>query len=148
MNLFTLPQVGPDPHTVKRQPTNMILLVTHAGRDTTRTESSAPKQAHHSEINSSLSHQQIRESNHATVAGAALEAALTRISDSGHVPGNKAPCDMSRTSKSTSRSVGPAAKTAVQQTDKAAQQALRLASTSRLEKEQAERAERIRAANL
>lgn len=50
--------------------------------------------------------------------------------------------------KSTSRSVGPAGKATVQQRGKAAQQALRLASTRKLEKEQAERAERIRAANL
>ena len=100
----------------------------------------------------SLSSQQTFENHHATSAGAALEAALTRISDTGHVPANKAPCDMSRTSKSTMKgtfhSVGPAGKTALQQSDKAAQQALRLASTRRLEQEQAERAERIRAANL
>ena len=47
--------------------------------------------------------------------------------------------------KSTSRSVGLPGKTTAQHTDTAAS---RLASTRRLEKEQAERAERIRAANL
>lgn len=117
----------------------------------TWTDSSAPK-VHYSETNNSQSSQQTCESNHATSAGAALEAALTKISDTGHMPSNKAPCDLSRTSKSTmkstSHSVGLAGKTTVQQTNKAAQQALRLASTRRLEKEQAERAERIRAANL
>lgn len=77
---------------------------------------------------------------------------MTGISETGHMPGSKAACDTPCTSKatmkSTSGSVRASGKTTVQHTDKAPQQASRLASTRRLEKEQAERAERIRAANL
>ncbi|KAL3152374.1 hypothetical protein ABBQ32_001432 [Trebouxia sp. C0010 RCD-2024] len=123
------------------------------GRDVTPADAPPPKQARQNANIKKQSSQHSSETCHATSAGAALEAALTGISEAGHTPGNGTAYDMSCTSrsaamKSASGCARPAGKTPLHHTDKATQQASRLASTRKLEKEQAERAERIRAANL
>ena len=81
-------------------------------------------------------------------AGAALESALSRI-DARNRPGSKAAslsCTMRSTMKSTGRSIQSGHNSTMQGTS--GRQMSRLASTRKLEKEQVERAERIRARNL
>lgn len=110
------------------------------------------KQTHEHATNVRTISRQAPEKGHAKSAGAALEAALTKISDTGRMPGSKIAPEMSgtlrSTLKSTCSSVQSGGKAVPQLVDRKAQQAARLASTKRLEKDLAERAEHIRAENL
>ena len=86
-----------------------------------------------------------------TAAGAALELALSKISDTNHRPFSKASAmsgTMRSTMTSTSRSLQSVHSSNMQHAATISRQKSRLASTRKLEQEQAERAELIRARNL
>ncbi|DBA76506.1 TPA: hypothetical protein ACH3X2_008566 [Trebouxia sp. C0005] len=130
---------------------------THCGTGQSGSSAAEPKHSH-ANVNFSTAiaepaNQHAHAKRQAVSAAASLEAALSRISDAGNRPGSKVPsmpCTMKSTMKSTmrstSRSVQPASHTTMQRAT--ARQMSRLKSTRRLELEQAERAERIRAHNL
>ena len=151
---YALSQVTISVHTFYQPGHSQHLKHSHhsAGREGVCATASRTKQACLAAVSNSTSSQHAHDKGHAMSAGAALEAALTQISDSGLQPGSRLGTEMSCTARSTTKSTNgalpSAGKPTVHHNQARAKQAARLASTIRLEKEQAERAEHIRADNL